>query len=155
MQVRWLNNLITRLQPPFITAAYDYNVTVVLSEWDFTQFNLSMSVESKDSQRNNFSYIAEFDHKDNRSGLGIPLEPTEKSNSLIVSLPYEVEDIKSVRFCSHSTSHSTFFVNRVEFSPIYMKSWMRIFYVKTFFSSFASIYPPMQHQTWYTLDDPI
>ena len=106
--------------------------------------NFLLSIERKFAGRqHNFSFVADF--KDDHT-FSFP----SKSQTETISLSYEVDNIKLVKFYSNSTSSSTFYLLEMVFEPIYKEELNK----KDFFPMFASghYYPPMSHKTWYTLD---
>ena len=116
--------------------------------------NLLLSVESINGQQNNFSYHATF--KSDESNM-MDLIFHVKENTQAISLPYEVNDIKLVRFYSNSTSTNKFFVISIDFYPIYMDNNEAKLHEKQFYSVFSSEphNDKMTHNTWYTLDKDI
>ena len=103
-----------------------------------------MSVESTAGQKADFSYYATFKPDDIYPNLNI------KSHTQAISLPFEKDDLKLVRFYSNSSSVDTFHVYIIRFLPIYLGSFDARLFSKTFYP--AENYVPMTHNKWYTFD---
>lgn len=135
---------------PIFSAALEYNVYVYLDEGNLNETNFLLSVESIEGQKNDLGFCAQF--KTDYSNPYLTL----KLHTQAVYLPFEVDDIKLLKFYSDSISIVPFYVFKIVFTPTYMGEMAKFSY-KTFYSieSSQNYYKPMSHKTWYTSDKSI
>ena len=126
-------------------------MTVVLSNPDFTQAGLTLSVVSIKRRTANVSFAADFTRYNYSSEFGIRRGLIKKkSHTETVFVPFRIKDINFVKFYSNSTHKSTFKFAGMIFDPIYMEfNWLREKYRKNFCPLDVD---EMKHETWYPMD---